>query len=363
MLQALDLAEKGIGRTCPNPPVGSVIVTDGEIVGRGFHPKAGEPHAEVFALRDAGEKARGATVYVTLEPCSHTGKTGPCADALIKAGVAEVVIGCLDPNPRVAGRGVARLEKAGVAVRTGVLEEKCRELITPFTKHILTGRPFTLFKAAMTLDGQMATASGDSRWVSCEASRAEVHQLRDQYDAIMVGSGTVIADDPMLTARLPEDGGLDPLRIVVDSDLETPLEARLLGPELASGTVIVSGQGVSEEKAQAVQNTGARLWILPREGGQVSLGALWDKLGEEPVMSVLLEGGPTLARGILKAGLIDRMRIYIAPKIVGGQGPVPLFLGDTVETMAEALPLKQVRVRQCDSDIVIEGDVTGCLPD
>ena len=210
MQLALDLAQKGVGRTAPNPPVGAVIINSGIVVGEGFHPQAGEPHAEIFALRQAGEKAQGAEIYVTLEPCSHHGKTPPCVDALIAAGIKSVYLGIVDPNPQVAGNGIKKLQEVGIHVQTGILEPLCRRLIAPFSKNIRTGLPFTIYKAAMTVDGNTATTTGDARWVSGVESRLQAHQLRDRVEAIMVGVGTVLSDDPLLNTRLPDGGGASP---------------------------------------------------------------------------------------------------------------------------------------------------------
>jgi len=240
MQLALDQARKGEGRTAPNPPVGAIIVKDGIIIGEGFHPQAGQPHAEIFALQQAASKARGAEIYVTLEPCSHHGKTPPCADALIAAGIKSVYIGTIDPNPLVAGRGVEKLKKGGIEVHCGILEPECKRLIAAFSHHILTGTPFTIYKSALTLDGNTATSTGDSQWVSGEKSRLVVHQLRDRVEAIMVGISTVLSDDPLLNTRLPEGGGRDPLRVVVDSQLRIPVDCRMLKQQSTAKTLVAT---------------------------------------------------------------------------------------------------------------------------
>ncbi len=359
---ALDMARRGEGRTAPNPPVGAVVVNDGRIVGRGFHPKAGEPHAEVFALRDAAERARGAVVYVTLEPCSHYGKTPPCADALIAAGVAAVVVGTVDPNPKVAGRGIRKLQDAGIAVEVGILEQECRRLIAPFKKHILTGLPFTIYKTAMTLDGNTATHSGDSRWVSGEESRLWVHRLRDRVDAIMVGSGTVCSDDPLLNTRLPEGDGHDPLRVVVDSRLQIDPGCRMLAQESTAGTLIATTSR-DKEKTAALQAAGAEVITFSSDNGRVPLKQLWQELGRRNVQRLLLEGGAGLASTVLNTGLIDQLVVFVAPKIVGGFSGFGIFSGQGCRKMADAVKLCNVVHSTCGDDLMITGDVSPCLPD
>jgi len=269
MQRALDLARRAEGRTRPNPAVGAVVVRDGEVVGEGFHPAAGEPHAEIFALREAGDKARGADLYVTLEPCSHQGRTGPCAEAVIAAGIGRVIIGTPDPNPLVSGRGMARMKDAGIPVVCGVLEDECRRLIAPFAKHVVSGLPYLILKSAITLDGFTATASGDSRWITNSASRLHVHRLRNRVDAIMVGIGTVLADNPQLTTRLPE-GGRDPLRIVVDSTLKTPEDAAILTVPSESPVLIVTTAQAPQSRVDALTARGAEiLRVAEGEGGLI----------------------------------------------------------------------------------------------
>ena len=350
------------GRTAPNPPVGAVIIQDGAIVGEGYHPRAGDPHAEIFALRQAEGRAAGAEIYVTLEPCSHHGKTPPCADALIAAGIRKVFVGTTDPNPQVAGRGIERLRQAGIDVEVGILEENCRKLIAAFRQLIVSGRPLTIYKAALTLDGNSATCSGDSRWVSGPASRLLVHRLRDRVEAIMVGIETVLKDDPALTARLPETDGRDPLRVVVDSQLRIPLDCRMLRQISEAGTLVAT-VSQDREKIEALQQAGAEVIVLPEESGRVKLPALWEELGRRQVQRLLLEGGPTLASAALNAGLIDQLMIFMAPKLVGGNTGNSLFSGDGCKHMADALALQDVRCTSVDGDLLITGDVPGCLPD
>lgn len=361
MRQAIDLARLGEGRTRPNPAVGALIVKDGEIVGRGYHPKAGQPHAEIFALREAGDLARGADMYVTLEPCSHYGRTGPCADAIIKAGLARVYVGTLDPNPQVAGAGIRKLQDAGVVVHCGVLEHLCRRIIAPFAKHILTAQPFVVLKSAITLDGKTATASGHSQWVTSAASRHEVHKIRDRMDGIMVGIGTVLHDDPQLNTRLP-DGGRDPERIVVDSSLRIPEDAAILHLQSSAATLIATTARASIDKIETIRATGAEVLVLPESDGRVDLHALMVALGERGLQSILLEGGAELNGAFWRAGLVDRVMMFIAPKIVGGNGGKGVFKGQGVLTMTEATVLKDVRVTHFGDDTLIEGEVATCSP-
>jgi len=361
MQLALDLALKGEGRTAPNPPVGAVIVKDGIVVGKGFHPQAGKPHAEIFALHEAGNEAYGASIYVTLEPCSHHGKTPPCADALITAGIKSVYIGVTDPNPQVAGNGIKRLQQAGITVQTGILEYECRQMIAAFSKCITTGIPYTIYKAAMTLDGNTATRTGDARWVSGSESREQVHHLRDRVEAIIVGIDTVINDDPLLNTRLPADNGRDPLRVVVDSHLRINPECRLLQQKSTAATLIAT-ISTDQKKMVALRQSGAEVITFPVVSGKVALTFLWQELGRRNVQRLLLEGGATLAAAALREGLIDRMMLFIAPKLVGGSAS-GIFSGSGCEEMAMATELVNVSYQQIGDDLLVTGDITPCLPD
>ncbi len=351
MRRALALARKGLGKTGPNPAVGCVIVREGTIVGEGWHERAGTPHAEIHALARAGERARNADVYVTLEPCAHFGKTPPCADALIEAGVARVYAGMVDPNPRVKGQGLERLRLAGIIAVAGIMENACRVVNEPFIKHVTTGLPFVVLKSALTLDGKSATAGGDARWITNERSRRYVHKLRSQVDAIMVGVGTVIADDPLLTSRIP--GGKDPLRVVVDSTLRIPLDARLLHLESEAGTVVAT---LNDDAAAVagIRERGAEVLICREKDGKVDLHDLLARLGAMNVQSVLLEGGSTLAGEALRLGLIDKAMLFYAPKLVGGDGP-GLFAGEGVARMEDAIRLRDVMLTRFAEDILIQG--------
>ncbi|WP_216329026.1 bifunctional diaminohydroxyphosphoribosylaminopyrimidine deaminase/5-amino-6-(5-phosphoribosylamino)uracil reductase RibD [Deinococcus aestuarii] len=343
MREALELAVRGLGRTAPNPPVGCVIVRGGQMVGRGFHPRAGEPHAEVFALREAGEQARGGTAYVTLEPCSHFGRTPPCADALIAAGVSRVVVAAPDPNPRVGGRGMERLRAAGLEVVVGVLADEALRQQAGFRSLIVRGRPWVVYKYAMTLDGRVAAVTGDSRWVSGEAARALVHRWRDEFDALAVGSGTVLADDPELTARgLP--AGRDPRPVIFDRRGRIPGGARALRP----GTVIVTAP---DTDTGHLERAGVHLL---RAG---DLADALTGLGALGITSLLLEGGPTLAGALLAADLVDEVRVFVAPKVLGA-GISPLAAPGR-ERMGEARALADVTVTPVGSDVLMRGLLQG----
>ncbi len=360
MQRALDLGARAEGRTRPNPAVGALVVLAGEIIGEGYHPAAGQPHAEIFALKAAAERARGADLYVTLEPCSHQGRTGPCTEAIIAAGIARVFVGTQDPNPLVAGSGIRRLRAAGIEVEVGLCESDCRRLVAPFAKHITTGLPFVILKSAVTLDGQTATCTGDSQWISNSSSREQVHRLRNRVDAIMVGIGTVLSDDPRLTTRLP--GGRDPQRIVVDSHLRTPPEAALLNLDSSASTLIAHLADVADERRRRLVANGAELLEAAAADGHVDLHDLLRQLGRRGVQSILLEGGARLNAAFLRAGLVDRMMVFVAPKVIGGSGGYGIFAGQGVARLADAVELEEIRVSRFGDDVLIEGEVKRCLP-
>jgi diaminohydroxyphosphoribosylaminopyrimidine deaminase/5-amino-6-(5-phosphoribosylamino)uracil reductase len=352
MRRALALARRGLGRTSPNPAVGCVIVRNGEIVGEGWHRKAGTPHAEIHALRQAGDRTFGADVYVTLEPCSHHGRTPPCAEALIAAGVARVFAGMSDPNPLVAGRGVAMLRNAGIAVECGILEDQCRLLNEAFVKHVTTGLPFVILKSAMTLDGKTATASGDSKWITCEESRRYVHTLRSKVDAIMVGVGTVLADDPQLTCRMVR--GKDPVRVVVDSRLRTPSGAALFQLDSPADTILATVERDPEKNA-AIQRLGATTLLCRESGGRVDLEDLLHRLGARGIQSILLEGGRELVGTAVRKGLVDKFLFFYAPKIIAGEDGYGLCAGRGIERMGDALTLRNTSVRRFAEDFLVIG--------
>ncbi|HEY8459800.1 MAG TPA: bifunctional diaminohydroxyphosphoribosylaminopyrimidine deaminase/5-amino-6-(5-phosphoribosylamino)uracil reductase RibD, partial [Blastocatellia bacterium] len=326
MRRAFALARRAEGRTSPNPMVGAVIVKDGRVIGEGYHRRAGEPHAEVEALRAAGDSARGATMYVTLEPCAHYGRTPPCVDAIIAAGVAEVHYAVGDPNPRVNGKAHAKLEAAGIVARRGLCEDEARELNQPFFKHVTTGRPLVTAKFAMSLDGKIATRAGDSRWISNEASRQRAHELRNVTDAVLIGVGTALADNPQLTTRLSplyaREGPADirhPLRIIADSRRRLPLTARVFDPALPGKTVLATTAAPDAFCAELTAR-GVEIWTLPDDGnGRVSLPALLDEIGRRGMLTLLVEGGSELLGAFFAEKLVDRVWAFIAPLVIGGR--------------------------------------------
>lgn len=349
MKRALTLARKGIGKTSPNPAVGCVIVKDGRIIGEGWHKKAGGPHAEVHALSMAGSMAADADVYVTLEPCCHTGKTPPCSEALIKAGVGRVIAGMKDPNPKVSGGGLEALANAGIRTYCGLLEEECRSINLAFIKHVTSGAPYVTYKCAMTLDGKIATSTGQSRWISCAGSRKIVHRLRADSDAIMVGVDTVIADDPLLTVRYVK--GENPVRIIVDSGLRTPLDCAVLASSQVGSTIIATVE-TDPVIHESYLNKGISLLLCSKLDGKVDLADMVMRIGKLGIQSILLEGGSRLAGEFLKQGLIDECVFFYAPKVIGSDGYSP-FAMTGITDMSSALPFKFLRTVKSDCDIVI----------
>ena len=351
MRRTLELAAKALGRTSPNPVVGAVIVRNGRIIGEGFHRRAGLPHAEREALRRITETARGATIYVNLEPCSHYGRTPPCADALIEAGIKRVVVGMVDPNPLVQGRGLRRLRRAGIAVATGVLREECERLNEDFACFIRTGRPFVTLKLAASLDGRIAAASGDSQWISGEQSRRVVHELRNRVDAILVGAETVRNDDPRLTCRMR--GGRDPLRVVLDGRLSITPSARVCTQPSTAPTLIATSEdhGRGEKQAQ-LEAQGVQVVCLPGKNGQVPLRPLLVELGRRGHKSVLIEGGGRIAAAALREGVVDKVLFFYAPLLLGGEGRAMIGpLG--IDRVAVGQKLHTMTVERIGKDILV----------
>ena len=355
MARAISLARNGLGRTSPNPLVGAVIVRDGRIVAEGWHRKAGTPHAEIHALNMAGELARGATVYVSLEPCAHYGRTGPCAKALVEAGVSRVVVAMMDPNPKVAGKGIAILQEAGIEVTTGVLEQEARQLNEVFLKWMTTGLPFVALKTAMTLDGKIATAAGQSQWITNEASRYETHRLRDIYDGILVGINTALADNPSLTTRLKEYQGRNPVRIVVDSRARLPLTAKLV-TDGAARTIVAVTEQAPAERVEALRSAGVEI-IVAGSSNHVDMQSLMEQLGAMKISSVLVEGGGSVNFSLLQAGLVDRVYAFIAPKLVGGRDALTPVEGEGFQELDRAVELENIQLRQLGSDVLLTGIV------
>jgi diaminohydroxyphosphoribosylaminopyrimidine deaminase/5-amino-6-(5-phosphoribosylamino)uracil reductase len=332
--------------------VGAVLVRGGKVVGAGYHRFAGADHAEIAALKRAGAKAKGATLYITLEPCSHYGRTPPCADALIGAGIKEVVAAMGDPNPRVAGRGFANLRRAGIKVRLGLMETECRAMLEAFTKFITRGIPFVTLKLAATLDGKIASASGDSRWVTGERARALVHRWRNEMDAVLVGAATARADDPQLTCRIA--GGRNPYRVVLDSRLRMPLTAQLFKQKDAAKTILAATGAASPAKIRAVKALGALVWRLPSKGHQVAWRPLLRKLAGHGIVSVLIEGGAAVAASALKNGIVDKVEFFYAPKIIGGDGRA-MIDGLAIGKMARAIRLNNLSMRKLGDDMLVSG--------
>ena len=374
---ALSLARKAVGSASPNPPVGAVLVRDGEVVGEGYTQPPGQAHAEIVVIRQAGPRARGATLYTTLEPCNHQGRTGPCSEAIIEAGVAEVHSAVMDPNPHVKGGGLSRLSEAGIAVSTGEMAGEASRLIEAYAKLVTTGTPFVTAKFAMSLDGKIATRTGSSQWITGEEARAYAHRLRAASDAVMVGINTVLADDPRLTARDGSGAALDrqPLRVVVDSRGRIPREARMLG-EPGSTLVVTGGAGGHEarpyDEGNAVETAGmpgtgghetrpydggngVETAAMPGAGGLVDLEALMSHLGEREIASVVVEGGGALLGGLFDRGLVDKVCAFIAPVIVGGAAAPSPVAGEGVELIGDALRLRDVEVLTLGADIAVVG--------
>lgn len=355
MQRALELASKGIGYTNPNPLVGAVIVKDGKIIGEGYHEVCGSHHAEVNAFKNATEDVSGATMYVTLEPCSHYGKTPPCANAIVEKGIKKVVIGLRDPNPLVAGRGIQILKDNNIEVISGVMEEEGKKLNEIFLKYITTKIPFCILKTAMTLDGKIAAYTGDSKWITNELSRKHVHHLRHRVSGIMVGIGTILADDPLLTTRLDSGIGSDPVRIIVDSSARIPIEAKVLQVESKAKTIIATTELADGNKIKTLEGMGIEIIITPLKNNRVDLTYLMKALGERAIDSVLLEGGSELNYSAIEEGIVDKVNAFIAPKIIGGRGAKTPIGGLGKAVMNEAISIENIQIHRFDDDVMLEG--------
>ena len=352
MYRAMELAEKGRGRTNPNPLVGAVVVRDGKITGEGYHEFIGGPHAEINALKQAGDKARGATVFVTLEPCCFHGRTPPCTEALKKAGIGEVVIGLEDPNPRVSGRGIDELRKEDISVEVGLLSEKIASQNEVYVKYITTGYPFVLMKAAMSLDGKIAKDRNRGMVISNQKSREAVHILRDQYDAIVVGIGTICADDPLLTARIKDKQSKNPLRVVVDSTLRIPIDSRIVETAEEVETLVVCAKA-REDKERLLRDKGIEVLEIPGKNGMVDLAALLKELGRREISSVLWEGGSRLNAAALSAGIVDKVLLFVAPILIGSQKASGLVDG-SFEKADRIYQLCISNTQMIEGDLVVE---------
>ena len=365
----LDLARMGEGETSPNPMVGAILVKGDRILGQGYHRRAGDPHAEVEALTSAGSEALGSTLYVNLEPCVHHGRTPPCADALIDAGVARVIACMIDPDPRVNGKGFQKLSEAGIQVAHGLLRERALALNDKFVKFVTTGVPFVTLKAAMTLDGKIAAANGGSRWITSEHAREEAHRLRYAHDAVLVGVGTILADNPRLTARWASGKPL--IRTILDSHLRTPPESQALANDDGGSTLVYSLSNAPTAARRSLERRpGVEVVPLPGRSERVDLSAVLEDLGKRRIMSVLVEGGGQVLGSALDEGLGDRLALFLAPRILGGSG-LAVFQGLPGRELAESVPVLELSCREIGSDILIEGRLacrlkgktSACSPD
>jgi diaminohydroxyphosphoribosylaminopyrimidine deaminase/5-amino-6-(5-phosphoribosylamino)uracil reductase len=358
MGEALKLAKKGAGRVSPNPMVGAVVVKNGKIIGKGYHRFFGGAHAEINAIESAGNAVKGADLYVTLEPCSHFGKTPPCVEALINSGIRKVFIGMVDPNPFVSGKGIRKLKKAGITVKTGILDMKCRRLNESFVKHITKKEPFVILKSAISLDGKIASHTGDSKWITCEESRRFVHRMRFESDAVMVGVGTVIADDPRLNVRLFRKIKKEPFRVIVDSSLKIPLGSNVLKPDFAEKTIVaVSKEKSVSKKSGVIKNMGAQVIPVPVKNKRIDLKVLIRILAKKGIASILLEGGSEVNAAALEAKIVDRVMLFYSPKLVGGKKAFGMIGGQGKSLISEAIKVDDLNIRRMGTDFIVEGYV------
>ncbi|GBE40448.1 riboflavin biosynthesis protein RibD [bacterium BMS3Bbin09] len=353
MQRALELANKAKGRTSPNPMVGAVIVKGYRIISEGYHKKAGTPHAEIVALKKAGNKAKDATMFVTLEPCCHTDKrTPPCTKAIIASGIKKVIIATNDPNPKVSGKGIKELRKAGIETEVGILRSEAKHLNESYNKFIIKKKPFVVLKIAQSLDGKIATAKGESKWITGKTARKHVHQLRNDLDAVLVGIGTVMKDDPSLDCRLR--GGRDPYRIIVDSGLRIPLKSKVLGYS-DNKTIIATTNKASKRKISQINTLGAKVLVIKSKSGMVNLKALMKELGKLDITGVMIEGGSSIASSAISSEIVDRVMFFVAPKIIGGTDSISSIGGKSPSLLGNAIKLKNLRAITIGDDILIEG--------
>lgn len=355
MIRALALAQQARGRTSPNPLVGAVIVNGGKIVGEGYHQKAGGPHAEIHALQSAGANAKGGTLYVNLEPCCHTGRTPPCTEAIINAGINCIYAAHLDPNPIVSGKGIKQLAAAGIEVNVGLCAEAAEKLNEVFIKQMTTDYPFVILKIAMSLDGKIATSTGESEWITSPASRQKVHELRDEVDAIIVGIGTVLTDNPALTTRLPNKKGKDATRIVLDSHARTPTSAKIFNPESEADVILAVTPLAFASNIALLKVTGAEILEIPAKDGKVCIKTLMETLGARGITSVMIEGGGEVNSSALLSGIVDKVVCFVAPKFIGGKEAPGVFGAEGIEQLSDAPELKRRTITELDGDILIEG--------
>ncbi len=353
MKKALNLARRGGGYVNPNPQVGAVVIREGEVVGKGYHEKFGAPHAEVRALEDAGAQAKGGVMYVTLEPCVHYGKTPPCTEAIMESGLNRLHVAIEDPNPKVSGKGIEKLRKAGVDVSLGLLKEEAEKLNEIYLHYVRTGRPFVLLKLAMTMDGKIATRSGDSRWISSEPARKLVHELRARYSGVGVGVNTVLSDDPRLNVR--KASGPDGARFVFDPEGRTPPDSRILELSSPAPTIVVTRSDLSECSLSPLEGSDVEVWRVAGQEEKIDIEAFLEKMGDRGYDSLLVEGGGQLAWGFLSEGLVDKVQFFYSPRIVGGEKAVPAVGGSGVEKVDQGIEIGDTTVTRIGDDVTIEG--------
>ncbi|NMB33702.1 MAG: bifunctional diaminohydroxyphosphoribosylaminopyrimidine deaminase/5-amino-6-(5-phosphoribosylamino)uracil reductase RibD [Clostridium sp.] len=358
MKRAIRLAQKGWGRTNPNPLVGAVLVKGGKVISEGFHRALGEEHAEIDALKNLKQDAAGSTLYVNLEPCSHYGRTPPCSEAIIDSGIKRVVIGMVDPNPKVSGQGIGRIKSAGIEVKVGVLEKEAQVLNEIFINYITQKTPFVIMKSATTIDGKIATYLGDSKWVTGKEARNYVHVIRDRVAAIMVGSKTVLKDNPYLTTRRADRDGRDPIRIIVDSKGILPLGSNVIGPKPDGRVILATTVGIQKDKEEILTQRGVKIIKTGGDDGYVDLNGLMARLHNLGIDSILLEGGGILNGSAIEAGIVNKVMYFIAPKIAGGKDAPTSVEGSGVDKMIEAIKLRDISTRLFGEDILIEGYIS-----
>ncbi len=355
MEMAFGLAERARGRSSPNPLVGSVVVNRGTIVGHGYHREAGTPHAEILALQEAGPRSAGGTIYITMEPCVHWGRTPPCVDALIRSGLRKAVISAYDPNPLVHRKGVERLRRSRMNVVVGLLEERNAAMNEAYVKYITQKVPFVTLKAALSLDGKIACRSRDSKWISSDSTRNYVHLLRGEHDALLVGVNTLVADNPRLTVRHPNWGGKKVTRVILDSGLRTPLQSRILSTLSRGEILIFARRGASPSKAEALTKKGAEIAFLGGRGKNLGLGSVLAELGRREIASVLVEGGSQILTSFIEKKLADKIVLTLSPKLIGGREAPGFLEGEGVDRVGRALPVRKTRAFRLDEDLILEG--------
>lgn len=353
MKRAIKLAEKGRGKTSPNPMVGAVLVKNGQIIAEGHHEAPGKPHAEVLALNKAGNKARHATLYVTLEPCCIWGRTPPCTGMIINAKVAEVVVGLIDPNPKVSGKGIRELRMAGIEVKTDLLADEIAVQNEKYVCYMSKGRPFVMVKVAASLDGKTATTAGESQWISGEQSRQQVHRFRDEYDAVLVGIGTVLKDDPLLTTRIPNRKTRNPVRVIIDSEAKISFNTRIVTTAREVPTIIATTERAPMEKMKTLQELGLSVLVLPSRNGRLDLIQMFRALAEREISSVMVESGAELNAALFEAGLVDKLTIFYAPKVIGGLKAPGMVEGRGIENLSDALNFDIAEIKRLGDDLMV----------